>query len=215
MSQVVSLYEDRDAAVREAGLAVRRGGLIVFPTDTVYGLACDAFNREACAEIFAVKERPRALPLPVLVSRPRQAWALCSHVPQPAADLAAAYWPGPLTLVMPQTTDLEWDLGDADGTIAMRMPAHLDLIALLESVGPMATTSANLSGQPTPRTVEEIRDALGDKVAVYVDGGPARMETGSTIVDCSQPKIRVLREGSITIAEIAETINLPVKGPKA
>jgi tRNA threonylcarbamoyl adenosine modification protein (Sua5/YciO/YrdC/YwlC family) len=202
LSEIVSLQEDRDEALRRAGLAVRAGELVVVPTDTVYGLAADAFNKVASARIFDIKQRPRSLPLPVLVSRPRQAWALCSFVPPAASALAAAYWPGPLTMVLPQTAELEWDLGDAKGSIALRMPAHEDLIALLEMVGPMATTSANLSGEPTASTIEEIQAALGDQVAVYIDGGPAKLETGSTIVDLTSKKMRVLREGPISHEEI-------------
>ncbi|MCA1830155.1 MAG: threonylcarbamoyl-AMP synthase [Actinobacteria bacterium] len=202
----VSLITDRDEAIKEAGLALRAGRLVVFPTDTVYGIAADAFNQAATSTIFRVKNRPRSLPLPVLVSRPRQAWALSSEVPPGALDLAGSFWPGALTMILKQADELEWDLGESRGTIAVRMPAHQDLIALLENVGPTAMTSANVSGEPTPRTVDEIRARLGDEVAVYVDGGPSSMDTGSTIVDLTGSVARVLREGPISSADVARAI---------
>lgn len=211
MSETVSLLEDHDAALQRAGLALRAGGVVVIPTDTVYGVAADAFNTVATARIFEIKKRPRSLPLPVLVSRPRQAWAMCAFVPQAAAELAAAFWPGPLTLVLPQTADLAWDLGDADGTLALRMPAHDDVIALLEMVGPLAATSANVSGEPTPATVAEIEQHLGDEIALYVDGGPAKLDVGSTIVDFTRNKIRLLREGPISVEEVERVTGEKVK----
>jgi tRNA threonylcarbamoyl adenosine modification protein (Sua5/YciO/YrdC/YwlC family) len=203
---ILSLAEDRAAAIREAGLAVRAGDVIVFPTDTVYGIAANAFDQTACARIFEIKKRPRTLPLPVLVSRPRQAWALCAAVPPAASELVARFWPGGLTLILPQAPELDWDLGDANGTIALRMPAHDDLIALLESTGPLAATSANLSGEPTPPTVHEVAEKLGDSVAVYVDGGVANSDVGSTIVDLTGPVARIVREGVIPASDIVEAI---------
>lgn len=210
MSEILSLAVDRDAAIARASGVLRAGELVVLPTDTVYGLAADAFNREATARVFAAKRRPRALPLPVLVSRPRQAWALCANVPPNAVELAGAFWPGPITLILPQGPDLEWDLGDARGVLAVRMPAHDDLIALLEVVGPLAVTSANLSGEPTPRTVEEIRARLGDQVALYLDGGPSAMEGGSTIVDLTGSEPLIVREGPIPAADIERVLGAAV-----
>jgi L-threonylcarbamoyladenylate synthase len=206
VSKVVSLADDRSGALEAAAKAIGEGGLVVVPTDTVYGLGGDAFNQFATARIFDLKARPRSLPLPVLVSRPRQAWALCSEVPNAAAELAAAFWPGPLTLILPVADGLSLDLGDLDGRIAVRMPAHDDLIELIAMVGPLATTSANLSGVETPPTVSEIRKQLGDGVSVYVDGGPAQAEVPSTIVDVARWRPKVVREGAIPKADIQRAL---------
>ena len=206
VSRVFSLAEDGDAAVHAAAGALRAGELVVLPTDTVYGLAADAFNTAATAQVFELKKRPRTLPLPVLVSRPKQAWALASTVPPAAPSLAAAFWPGALTMILPQTADLSWDLGDAPGTIAVRMPQHPAVLQLLEMVGPLAVTSANLSGEPTPPTVPEIKDRLGDTVAVYLDGGDSPGDTGSTIVDLTAGAPVIRREGPISADEIRRAI---------
>lgn len=210
---ILSLAEEREVAISKAAAELRAGGLVVVPTDTVYGVAANAFDKNATAKIFAAKNRPRSLPLPVLVSRPRQAWALCSFVPPVAAELAAEFWPGALTLVMP-ATELDWDLGDATGTIALRMPANPDLIELLERVGPVACTSANITGEPTPARIEEIREKLGEQIGIYLDGGPSTLDTGSTIVDCSAGQIRVIREGPISVAQVQAAALRAVQPPR-
>jgi L-threonylcarbamoyladenylate synthase len=204
---VFSLAMQRDEGIQRAFAELRAGGVVVLPTDTVYGIAANAFDKAATAKIFAIKKRPRSLPLPVLVSRPRQAWALCSDIPPYASELAAAFWPGALTLILRSVEGLDWDLGDEDGTIAVRMPAHSDLIALLEKVGPVACTSANLSGEPTPDRVAEIKSKLGDTVGIYLDGGPAKADRGSTIVDCTGSEPRIIREGPISSLQVRAAAN--------
>ena len=206
MAEIFSLQTRRGPALDAAAKEIRNGGVVVFPTDTVYGVGGDAFNQFATARIFEIKKRPRSMPLPVLVAWPRQAWALCSEVPRAAADLAAAFWPGGLTLILPAADGLSLDLGNANGRIAVRMPAHDDLLELIASVGPMASTSANLSGAPTPSTVEGIRAELGEAVGVYLDGGPAASEAASTIVDCSRWQPKIVREGAIPIVRIEQAL---------
>jgi L-threonylcarbamoyladenylate synthase len=202
VSEVYSLARDRDGALQAAAKAVGEGEIVVFPTDTVYGVGGDAFNQFATERIFAAKRRPRSMPLPVLVAWPRQAWALCSEVPAAAADLAAAFWPGALTLILPQSEDLSLDLGETKGGIAVRMPAHDELIELISTVGPLAATSANTSGSPTPATIEEIRAQLGDDVAVYLDGGRVGVDVPSTIVDVTGWRAKIVREGAIAKAQV-------------
>jgi len=206
VSEILSLSLERDEALTRARTALRMGELVVVPTDTVYGLAADPFAMGATAKIFELKSRPRSLPLPVLISRPRQAWALCDSVPPGAAELAAAFWPGALTIVMPQTPDLDWDLGDNVGTIALRMPNHADTLELIETTGPLAVTSANLSGEPTPPLIDEVRARLGDAVAIYLDDGPAKEDKGSTIVDLARRHPAIVREGPITRDAIEKAI---------
>lgn len=205
VSEIISLIEERDVAITRARGSLRAGELVVMPTDTVYGIGADAFNPEATRRIFEVKKRPRSLPLPILVSRPRQAWALSADVPPQAIELAAAFWPGALTLILPET-ELAWEIGDTRGGVAVRIPLHDDLLALLEAVGPMAVTSANITGEPTPRTVGEIAERFGDAVGVYLDGGESPSETGSTIVDLAKGKPLLVREGPIPSAEIERVL---------
>ena len=206
MSETLSLLHDRERALARARDALQAGELVVVPTDTVYGVAADPFVPGATAKVFEIKQRPRSLPLPILVSRPRQAWALCDSVPPGAAELVARFWPGALTLVMPQTPDLDWDLGEVTGTIALRMPDHADMIELIEMTGPLAVTSANRSGQPTPPEVAQIREQLGDAVAVYLDGGQSKEEVGSTIVDLARRRPKIVREGPIGRDQIERAI---------
>ena len=205
-SPVVSLAADREAALEAAAKELDAGGVVVFPTDTVYGIGADAFNPEATARVFAAKRRPRSMPLPVLVARPRQAWALCSDVPRAAQVLVAAFWPGPLTLILPEADGLSWDLGETRGGVAVRMPAHDDLLELIAMIGPLATTSANVSGQPTPSTIAEVAADLGDAVSLYLDGGPAASEVPSTIVDLTRWRAKVTREGVISKRAIEDAL---------
>jgi len=204
VSDVVPVSDDDSIA--RALSALREGELIVIPTDTVYGLAADAFTPGATDKIFALKERPRSLPLPVLVSKPRQAWALCDSVPPAAAELAAAFWPGALTMILPQTPDLDWDLGDTRGTIAIRIPDHAWVLQLLEQAGPLAVTSANPSGEQSLRDVDAVRARFKDSVGVYVDDGPSKEDAGSTIVDLARRRPAVVREGPIGSDAIEKVI---------
>lgn len=205
-SPVVSLAADREGALGAAAKELDAGGIVVFPTDTVYGVGADAFNPEATARIFAAKRRPRSMALPVLVARPRQAWALCSDVPRSAQVLVAAFWPGPLTLILPEAEGLSWDLGETRGGVAVRMPAHHDLLDLILTVGPLAATSANVSGRPTPQTVDAVAGELGDAVSLYVDGGPASSDVPSTIVDLTGWRTKVVREGPISKQDVEEAL---------
>ena len=206
MPRILPLATDRDVALEAAAKELRAGGIVVFPTDTVYGIGGDAFNQFATARIFEVKRRPRHMPLPVLVARPRQAWALCSEVPRAAADLVASFWPGALTLILPVADGLSLDIGETKGRIAVRMPAHDDLLELIAIVGPLAATSANVSGAPTPSTVDEIVGELGEDVPLYLDGGPASADVPSTIVDLARWRPKVVREGAIPKADIEKAL---------
>lgn len=202
MSDVVDATgDDLDAAVEAAAAALQSGKLAVLPTDTVYGVAADAFDHVGTKAIFTAKQRPTVYPLPVLVRSPKQVVGLVTAVPEAAEHLMAAYWPGPLTLVVASDPNLTWDLGQAQGTVGLRMPLDDVTLAVIRAVGPLAVTSANRSGRPPARTVAEAQDALGDAVAVYVDGGPRTDVVPSTIVDLTRATPHVLREGSIPADE--------------
>lgn len=205
MIRIVSLSDGR-SALEDAAKELQAGGAVVFPTDTVYGIGADAFNQFATARIFQAKQRPRSMPLPILVARPRQAWALCATVPKDATELVAAFWPGALTLILPEADGLSWDLGETRGRVAVRMPAHDELLDLILMVGPLAATSANRSGTPTPGSVEEIAASLGDEVGLYLDGGPAPGNVPSTIVDLTRWRPKVVREGAIPAADIEKAL---------
>jgi L-threonylcarbamoyladenylate synthase len=198
VSDVVDATGDgRGEAVQAAAAALRASQLVVLPTDTVYGVGADAFDRGATRQVFRAKQRSRSFPLPVLVRSPKQVVGLVTRVPESAERLMAAYWPGPLTLVVARDPNLSWDLGDDEGTVALRMPMDEVTLEIIREVGPLAVTSANRSGRPPARTVDEARQALGDAVAVYVDGGVRSDAPPSTIVDLTRAEPHVLREGAV------------------
>ncbi|MFT3899632.1 MAG: L-threonylcarbamoyladenylate synthase [Gordonia sp. (in: high G+C Gram-positive bacteria)] len=210
-----TVYDCTDPQTRSAGLsaavgAVRSGRLVVLPTDTLYGIGCDAFDADAVASLLAAKGRGRDMPVPVLVGSWHTIDGLVLSVPLPARELTRAFWPGGLSLVVQQAPSLAWDLGDTDGTVMLRMPMHPVAIELLREVGPMAVSSANVSGQPPATTVEDARRQLDDAVSVYLDGGPSAAATASTIVDVTGPVPRILREGAITAEQIGEVLDVPV-----
>jgi L-threonylcarbamoyladenylate synthase len=204
-------YDLADPKSREAGLAaavtaVRRGQLVVLPTDTVYGLGADAFDSEAVQRLLDAKGRGRDMPPPVLISSDTTLEALATELPGWASGLVAAYWPGPLTIVCRQQPSLRWDLGETRGTVAIRMPDHEGALELLGRTGPLAVSSANNTGHPAATTAEEADDMLGWGVEVTLDGGPSRGSLASTIVDCTGTRPRVLREGAVSVAALSTTL---------
>jgi tRNA threonylcarbamoyl adenosine modification protein (Sua5/YciO/YrdC/YwlC family) len=194
--------------------AVRAGQLVVLPTDTVYGLGCDAFNADAVRSLLATKGRGSSMPAPVLVGSWTTIDGLVSSVPRTARELIEAFWPGGLSLVLPHAPSLAWELGDTRGTVMLRMPLHPVALELLREVGPMAVSSANRSGSPPASTMDEARVQLGQAVSVYLDGGPATEGIASTIVDLTGAEPRILREGAVSAAQVVEVLGreVPVAG---
>ncbi|MDQ1746541.1 MAG: L-threonylcarbamoyladenylate synthase [Frankiaceae bacterium] len=188
---------EREEGLAEAAATIRRGELVVLPTDTVYGVAADAFNPAAVAALLAAKGRGRDMPVPVLVSNQQMLDALVDTVPDTARALVDAYWPGALTLVLKHTAHLAWDLGDSLGTVAVRMPADEVALDLIGRTGPLGVSSANRSGHPPATTMLDARLQLGAAVAVYLDGGPRDEPVPSTIVDLTAETPRILRLGAI------------------
>jgi L-threonylcarbamoyladenylate synthase len=185
--------------IQDAAAAVSAGRLVVLPTDTVYGVGADAFSPSAVNALLAAKGRGRDMPVPVLVGSWSTVDGIASRVSGEARELIEAFWPGPLSIVLPQMPTLAWDLGDAGGTVMVRMPLHPMALELLEATGPMAVSSANRSGQPPAVTVEEARSQLGAAISIYLDGGPTAGPVPSTIVDASlDGPPRVLRLGTLT-----------------
>ncbi len=194
--------DERRRGLEQAAQAARRGALVVLPTDTVYGLGTDAFAADGVAALLAAKGRGRDMPVPVLVGSPRTIAGLTFGVPSVAHALVEAFWPGGLTLVVRQAPSLVWDLGDTDGSVALRMPLHPVAIELLTEVGPMAVSSANRSGEPPAATADEAQAGLGDAVAVYLDGGPSGAPVPSTIVDLTGEVPTVLRTGAVGLDDL-------------
>ncbi|MFS3129927.1 L-threonylcarbamoyladenylate synthase [Nocardioides sp. Bht2] len=194
--------DDLDAAITTATGVIRRGELVVMPTDTVYGIAADAFNPEAVEALLAAKGRGREMPPPVLVAAAATLSALATDVPDWARALVEEFWPGPLTLVCHQQPSLRWDLGETRGTVAVRMPDDEVALALIDRTGPLAVSSANSTGQPAATDADRAEQMLGESVAVYLDAGPTAGAEPSTIIDVTGDAPRVLRQGALPIEEI-------------
>ena len=208
-------YDCSDPDARSDGLAaaaraVRAGRLVVLPTDTVYGVGCDAFSATAVRSLLAAKHRGPDMPVGVLVGSWSTIDGLVLGVPAAARTLIEAFWPGGVSLVLPHAPSLAWDLGSSKGTVMLRMPLHPVALELLRDVGPMAVSSANVSGQPPAATAADAEAQLGDTVGVYLDGGPADDGIASTIIDLTGDDPRVLREGTVTAAAVAEVLGREV-----
>jgi len=208
---VSTVYDCNSPDSRAAGLtaakgALKAGRLVVVPTDTVYGLAADAFDSDAVTGLLRAKGRGRDMPVPVLVGSWNTIDGLVNTVRPQARELIRAFWPGGLSLVVHQAPSLAWDLGDTRGTVMLRMPLHPVVLELLREVGPLAVSSANVSGRPPATTVDEARAQLGGSASVYLDGGPAEHAVASTIVDLTADRPRVLREGAVAVEDIAEVL---------
>jgi len=196
----------RDLGIAAAVAAVRAGELAVIPTDTVYGLATDAFDPQAVGRLLEAKGRGRDLPVPVLVGAWRTLDGLADEVPDVARALIEAFWPGALTLVVRAAPSLAWDLGETRGTVAVRMPLQPVALAVLEETGPLAVSSANRSGLPPAVDIGHAVAQLGQTVSVYLDAGPAGEPVPSTIVDLTGTPPRVLRQGALAAERLIEVV---------
>jgi tRNA threonylcarbamoyl adenosine modification protein (Sua5/YciO/YrdC/YwlC family) len=172
----------------------------------VYGIGADAFSAGGIASLLAAKGRGRDMPVPVLVGAPTTLHGLVAQFPESGWDLVDAYWPGAMTIVARHQPSLQWDLGDARGTVALRMPLHPVAIELLTEVGPMGVSSANRSGQPPATTASEAQDQLGTSVEIYLDGGQTADNVPSSIVDLTGDAPKLLREGALSFDQIAKVV---------
>jgi L-threonylcarbamoyladenylate synthase len=200
--------EQRSVGIASAVGALKGGRLVVMPTDTVYGIGADAFDNTAVSALLAAKGRGRDMPVGVLVGSWHTIEGLVYTMPDGARELIRAFWPGALSLVVAQAPSLQWDLGDARGTVMLRMPLHPVAIELLREVGPMAVSSANVSGKPPAVDAAEARGQLGDLIDVYLDAGPSQQQAASTIVDLTGTTPRILRAGPVSVERIAGVLGL-------
>jgi tRNA threonylcarbamoyl adenosine modification protein (Sua5/YciO/YrdC/YwlC family) len=211
-----SLDTDLLTGMRLAKVAIGRKELVVVPTDTVYGLACDAFSHEGVQRLLDAKGRDRQSPPPVLIGNAAALDGLAQDIPSLAHKLAETFWPGALTMILKAQPSLTWDLGETKGTVALRMPDHKIALALLQETGPLAVSSANLTGEPAAITCQQAEGYLGSKVKVYLDGGSSPKGEASTIVDLTDlvdvvdsngevkttGKVRVVRRGALSLDKL-------------
>ena len=204
---IVVSAEDLPTAIESVRTAIRAGESVVFPTDTVYGIAADPFSPQAVQGLLDAKHRGRDMPPPVLIGDAEVLEAYTRDVPAAARLLANRYWPGPLTLILTAQSSLRMELGETKGSIGVRVPDHEVARAILRATGPLAVSSANISGEPAATDEPEARRQLRGSVAVYVDGGATPGPTPSTIVDfAADLSGRVLRVGAIPLEELRKLL---------
>jgi L-threonylcarbamoyladenylate synthase len=201
-----------DEGIEAARQALGRQQCVVLPTDTVYGIGADAFSPQAVAVLLAAKGRGRSMPPPVLIGAPQVMDGLAVDIPEAARELAEAFWPGALTLILTAQPSLAWDLGETRGTVALRVPDDQVARELLQEVGPMAVSSANRTGLPAATSARAAEEMLGGSVAVYLDDGDRAVSAPSTIVDCTVSPFRVVRQGALPFAELL-TVVPDLRGP--
>lgn len=194
-----------NAAIARALAILKAGGLVAFPTDTVYGVGTLAFDGRAVESIYVAKDRPLEKAIPVLIGDVGDLEKVGMDVPEVAHRLAARFWPGPLTLLIPRHLDLPESVS-ATSTVGVRIPDHEIARALLRAAGPMAVTSANLSGQQSPVSAQEVFEQLGGRIPLIVDGGSTPGGIPSTLVDCTAKELRILREGPLRLADLLSAL---------
>jgi L-threonylcarbamoyladenylate synthase len=206
MDTLILPVSSPDALTRALEI-LRGGGLVAFPTDTVYGVGALAFDAAAVESIYAVKDRPNEKAIPVLLGSADDLTKVAAEVPPMALTLAARFWPGPLTLVVPKHPSLP-EAVSVTATVGVRVPDHAAARRLLQAAGPMAVTSANRSGQPSPSSASEVLAQLGGRIALILDGGKTPGGVPSTVVNCVGAEPKILREGPVTQAEIRRSLGL-------
>jgi L-threonylcarbamoyladenylate synthase len=202
--------DQRALGLEHAQRAISEKKCVVFPTDTVYGIAADAFSPQAVTMLLVSKGRSRAMPPPVLIPRINALDGLATDISADARKLAEAFWPGGLTLILHAQPSLDWDLGETQGTVALRMPADEVALEILTLTGPLAVSSANRTGQPPAQTAADARAQLAESVEVYLEGGFRPVEgtdaVPSTIVDATGPLLRVVRNGALSLDRLREYV---------
>ena len=197
---------DDHKSIQRALEVLQKGGLVAFPTDTVYGLGALAFDGNAVESIYLAKDRPIEKAIPVLIGDRADLEKVSAGITDVVRILASHFWPGPLTIIVPKKPTLP-EAVSATATVGVRIPDHPVARALLRSTGPLAVTSANLSGQPSPSTAQELFEQLNGRIELIIDGGKTPGGVPSTLVDCMGSEIKVLREGPISLEQILSAIS--------
>ena len=187
--------------IQQALRILKQGGIVAFPTDTVYGVGTLAFDNTAIESIYTAKDRPLEKAIPILIGDMSDLDKVADNIPEMALRFAARFWPGPLTCIVPKKRTLPPAVS-ATETVAVRIPDHPDALTLLRAAGPMAVTSANISGQASPSTAHDVYDQLNGRIPLILDGGETPGGTASTIVDCTGEKPVILREGPLTMENL-------------
>ena len=180
---------------------LKSGGLVAFPTDTVYGVGALAFDGNAIESIYTAKDRPVEKAIPILIGEIMDTIKVVTDFPLTARKLASRFWPGPLTCVLTKKPTLP-EAVSASSTVGVRIPDHAVARVLLRFSGPMAVTSANISGQPSPSTAQEVLEQLNGRIPLIIDGGTSPGGVPSTVIDCSSNEVKILREGPISLNNI-------------
>lgn len=199
--ETILLPVGSDVSISRALAILKRGGLVAFPTDTVYGVGALAFDPAAVKSIYSAKNRPVEKAIPILIGGPEDLDKVTADIPPIAAKLAACFWPGALTLVIPKHPNLPEIVSTAP-TVGVRVPDHPVARALLRAAGPMAVTSANISGEASPKTAEEVNRQLNGRIPLILDGGETPGGVPSTVVNCLGTEPVILREGPVTMKDI-------------
>lgn len=200
------LQASSSGAIAQALHILQTGGLVAFPTDTVYGIGALAFDGNAVESIYAAKDRPMEKAIPVLIGDAADVEKVGMDIPESARRLSDRFWPGPLTIIVPKRPDLPAAVS-TNATVGVRVPDHEFARALLRATGPLAVTSANVSGAQSPLTAREVYEQLGGRIALILDGGRTPGGVPSTLVDCTSADLRVLREGPLTLEQLMRAVN--------
>ncbi len=207
-TQILDINTDaiEEEKIALAASVIRRGGIVAFPTDTVYGLGVDVFNEEAVQKVYSVKGRGEQKPMGILISDERELCDLVVEIPESAKVLMRKFWPGALTLILPAGRVNNF-LTASSGTIGVRIPDNRIALSLVRESGvPLTSTSANLSGHASASCVEEVLGELDGKIDLVIDGGSLNSSVPSTVVDLTDGTLRILREGKVSRADIEEAL---------
>ena len=211
--QTLMLQAD-DKGIRRAAEIIQQGGLVGIPTETVYGLAGNALNGSVSRKIFAAKGRPSDNPLIVHIAAEEEARPLVKEFPEPARKLAAAYWPGPLTMVLPKSELVPMETSGGLSTVAVRLPAHPVANRLIRACGcPLAAPSGNLSGRPSPTTARHMLHDMDGRIDAILDGGPCGVGVESTVLALAEQKPRLLRPGGVTLEMLQRVVGAVTVDP--
>lgn len=210
---IIEREKPQPELIQSAAALLRRGELVAFPTETVYGLGADAYNPQAVKKIFEVKGRLPQSPLLVHVSNTAQIEALVEDIPPLGRILMERFWPGPLALILPASDRVPGEVLGGKIGVGLRMPAHPVALALIDKAGPIAAPSANLSGRPSPVTPEHVIDDLGGQIAAILDAGPTGFGLESTILDLSRGEPEVLRQGGLPLEELEAILGYALQAP--